>query len=145
MVNTLLNVLDERKEDLPQQRLVFFVKHILPYSMVEDANQYMLAEIFKALNQILPLLKDLYGEFWSESISAMCKHLSTTASEISTLHAILRLMGTLRSLIEDDASEDLQDSWTEQKQQLDSSMIRLLALQSRISSFLIIHSRTNRG
>lgn len=134
MLDTLLELLEDRKEDLPQQRLVFFLKHIIPYLSQEGADQHLVAEVFRILNYVLPLLKDLYGEFWADSLAAIVHHLSISASDIPTLHAMLRLIGTLHSITKGDASDDLTESWEGHVSEVGAALAQLLVRQSSKSS-----------
>lgn len=135
LLNKLFRILDERRDDLPQQRIVFFVKHALPYLTQEVANAYVVCEIFRAFYHMLPLVADLYGDFWSQSISAIVKHLSKPSSETALLHAILILASKLQIFANDKANdetnEDLKESWQEHKSDLGSVLIGLLEFQSR--------------
>lgn len=70
MLNTLLEQ-EDISASFSKQRLVFFVKHVIPWLQAEAVARPIKAELCRALGVLLPLMSDLYGEHWSEILNAL--------------------------------------------------------------------------
>ena len=126
-LNCLLYRPEEFINDIPQQRVVFFVQHIV--SQLEmQMPPYILAEIFRALQIALPAIKDIYGSFWENILELLRSSWKLTAYDehLSCIHASLRLLSTLRSEAVLQANDDLLDAWNESRKSTATSLVILL-------------------
>lgn len=71
LLNTILHGQEGITESIAKQRLIFFVKHVVPW--LQDLNiQYPIrAEVCRALSALLPLMSDIYGEHWGDILNAV--------------------------------------------------------------------------
>ena len=95
----------------------------------------LVSEIYKALNGVLPYIKDIYGSFWREIVTMLANGLADLAEgnedcRLPLVHASLRLFRSLQSLASPDASDDLSDSLADTKEPIMNSMLHALKLQS---------------
>ena len=130
-LNCVLRQTDESGE-IPQQRLVFLVKHLIAQLQTGEISPEVTAEIYKALATLLPLVKDIYGSIWKEIIDIIIDgwtgHMNDDGSKISLMHASLRLCSTLRALAIEESNDDLTDSWTEKRSKLSDGLIDIMKL-----------------
>ncbi|KAF2997626.1 hypothetical protein E8E13_004402 [Curvularia kusanoi] len=124
-------------ESIAKQRLVFFVKHVVPWLSVTQSSLEVRAEVCRALTSLLPLMSDMYGEHWSDILNALSEAWSGTSelqstetkasSPIPFTHASLKLYEQLRRLTEsDDPNDDLIEVWKEAEQPVAAGLINLL-------------------
>jgi len=121
-LNCILHTKDEYVNDIPQQRLLFFIKHMTR----ELSNR---TEILKVLHAVLPPIKEIYGSFWHEILDAVQQDFIISASEDSlpNIHAALRLSSLLQKQRMQEANDDLSDAWTERKGYIAKVLIRLMS------------------
>lgn len=136
-LNSLLYGQAGIEESIAKQRLVFFVKHVIPWLNLGDDARYLKAELCRALTVMLPMMSDMYGEHWSEILSSLATAWSATKeleenesgmdSPIPFVHASLKLYALLRSLTQlEDPNDDLIDAWKETEQPVANGLINLL-------------------
>jgi hypothetical protein len=124
-------------ETIAKQRLVFFVKHIVPWLDATHGSVEIKAEVCRALTSLLPLMSDLYGEHWGDILNALSASWSGTSelqateieasSPIPFTHASLKLYEQLRRLTEgEDPNDDLLEVWKEMEQSIAVGLINLL-------------------
>lgn len=124
-------------EAIAKQRLVFFVKHIVPWLDAARGSVEIRAEVCRALTSLLPLMSDMYGEHWADIMNALSTTWSSTSelqgteieasSPIPFTHASLKLYEQLRRLTEsEDPNEDLVEAWKESEQSVAAGLINLL-------------------
>ncbi|CAI6335532.1 unnamed protein product [Periconia digitata] len=137
----LLNTLFYGQEDIvlsiAKQRLIFFVKHVIPW--LEDSNNSVTirAEVARALTVLLPSMSDMYGEHWGQVLASLAE--SWTAARefeknelgmdnpIPFVHASLKLYAQLRTLTQiEDPNDDLLDVWKENEQAVATGLVNLL-------------------
>jgi hypothetical protein len=122
-------------DSIAKQRLVFFVKHVVPW--LETADLSIKAEICRALTVLIPIMGDMYGEHWNDTLSALAAAWGATQelkedglgtrSPIPFAHASLKLYAQLRSLTQlDEPNDDLIDAWKETEQPIADGLINLL-------------------
>ncbi|GAD98073.1 RING zinc finger protein [Paecilomyces variotii No. 5] len=144
---SLLNLLTHGEEDMtasvPTQRLVFLVKNLVQrwQSGIDflDAK----AEILKVLTSILPALKEIYGSHWIETMEILNTVWTETNGGdegLPLLHASFRLFDRLKSMVNDDANDDLVDAWTESKADL---VMNLISTLHKIDSSATFHQPQN--
>lgn len=129
-----LNCITNRQEDLvieiPQQRLVFFVKHVVSQLFKGISSKSLKTEIFIALGAILPPIKDIYDNFWARIIDFILDWWSSQSligdDDIPIMHASLRLFQTLKRLGYEESNDDLQDAWKEKQGLMLESLLGLL-------------------
>jgi E3 ubiquitin-protein ligase listerin len=115
----LFNILSEGEEspleDVPKQRLVFLVKHLVEWLQGRDAHVSLAiqAESLKSLTHVLPFISDVYGSHWQDILIVLEATVNDPASDQSLqwTHACLKMIATLKSLSKDDSNDDLTDSW----------------------------------
>ena len=133
----LLNLVlkwDEVAGKVPQHRLLLFVKNLL--SWVDDgllASASTTAEVARTLCAIIPLISDVYGSHWLSSLELISRYWSgvdnpeaEVDSQLTAIHATLKLLGVLRAVYSD--NEDAEDAWKSSIAGLSRSLVRLLEL-----------------
>jgi hypothetical protein len=124
-------------ESIAKQRLVFFVKHVVPWLSEGNSSLEVKAEVCRVLTSLLPLMSDMYGEHWGEILNALAAAWSSTSelqsteakasSPIPFTHASLKLYEQLRRLAEgDDPNDDLIEVWKETEQSVAAGLINIL-------------------
>lgn len=142
---SLLNAVIQKQDDIaqavPQQRLVFFVKHIISQMAEGSMSKPVLSEAFKTLAVILPVIKAVYGAFWGQIVDLMVKSWSVPIeqndTQVAPLHASLRICAALHKLAGDDPNDDLQDVWISERKPLVEGLLAVMRqLQGRVVKLL---------
>lgn len=123
--------------DIPQQRLVFFVQHLIgqletsvPSSTVAGG------QIMVVLSFVLPAVKEIYGPFWSAIVDKIQK--TGAEADLYALHASLRLLNLLRKSCMLESNDDLLDAWSEKRPAVAEWLVGTLwQLQGKRLSFLV--------
>ncbi|KAL5374934.1 hypothetical protein PMIN06_008724 [Paraphaeosphaeria minitans] len=137
LLNMLLHGQEDIAHSIAKQRLVFYVKHVIPWLSNGSGAFPLHAEVCRALTVLLPLMSDLYGEHWGEILNALCDSWAVTSalqetesglnSPIPFVHASLKLYAQLRTLTQtEDPNDDLVDVWKESEQAIASGLVNLL-------------------
>lgn len=126
----LLNCLLQRPSDLvdniPQQRLIFFVQHIVNELDI-DKPLPISTEMLRSLHVILPAIKGIYGSFW-ETTFLFAKSIFDVDPDdkhLPVIHASLRLLSLLSKPELLEPNDDLLDTWKENKRSLAISLVML--------------------
>jgi hypothetical protein len=77
LLNTVLGQ-EGITESIAKQRLVFFVKHIVPWLGEDAVVLSVKAEVCRALTALLPLMSDIYGEHWGDILNSLATTWSRT-------------------------------------------------------------------
>ena len=152
LLNTLLSQ-EDISASIAKQRLVFFVKHVVPWLQADDVARPVKAELCRALIILLPLMSDMYGEHWTDILSSLAAGWAATknfeeheswmdryvtfayvirmsayhTSPIPFVHASLKLYAQLRTLTQaEEPNDDLLDAWKGAEQPVADSLINLL-------------------
>jgi hypothetical protein len=115
----LFNILVPEDEsvvaEVPKQRLVFLIKHIVESLKNDDAPLpiSVQSEALMTLCLVLPFIKDIYGSHWQDILAILGTMVGDPASDASLqrTHACLRMITIYRSLAKDESNDDLQDCW----------------------------------
>ncbi|KAM0719105.1 hypothetical protein Q7P37_005010 [Cladosporium fusiforme] len=131
-LNTILSSQDDFVSVIAKQRLVFLVKHIIPW-MEPENDPTVTAEVAKALAHLLPGMQDIYGEHWNQLLSILTdtwSQIDSSAigeSTIPVINATLRLFSSLRKLSTiEDANDDLVDGLKDHEKQIFGGLLNLL-------------------
>ncbi|KAH8726392.1 hypothetical protein GQ44DRAFT_650670 [Phaeosphaeriaceae sp. PMI808] len=136
-LNALLYGQDGITASIAKQRLIFFVKHVVPWLKDADVSKPTKAELCRALTILLPSMGDMYGEHWSDILDSLGDSWMATNeieenesgmdSPIPFVHASLKLYAQLRSLTQlEEPNDDLMDAWKETEQAVADGLINLL-------------------
>ena len=136
VLNSLLNQ-DGILESIAKLRLVNFVKHVAPWLQQDELALSVKAELCRALTVLLPLMSDTYSGDWSTILNALAgiwssaKELEANESGIDSriplVHASLKLYAKLRTLIQDEeTNDDLLEAWKEMEQPIADGLINVL-------------------
>ena len=136
MLNTILRIEDLPLEEVPRQRLVFFVQHVS--GVIQSTNNKDIkCELLKALTIFLPLIKQIYGEFWESILGTIPQIFELEDNSIPLLHASLRLLSTLSKLTtSNDSNEDLEESWADAKLEIANGLLLTLRRHADVSDVL---------
>jgi hypothetical protein len=154
LLNTILYGQEGIATSVAKQRLIFFVKHVVPWLENMATPSAVRGEVCRALATLLPLMSDIYGEHWGsilralatswqkaaelETESGMDRYVArpnlsqsvqmlTTSSPIPYVHASLKLYALLRPLTKsEDPNDDLLEAWEETEQDVAAGLINLL-------------------
>ena len=126
---------------IPQQRLVFFVKHLVSQSQDNSLAPMIRTEIFRVLTIVLPNIKNLYGDFWDGTLSIIretwLNREDAKNSDIPLINSSLRLLSSLRTLATQESNDDLQETWADAKSLICEGLVELLKkLQGKIFLFI---------
>lgn len=115
-------------ESIPSQRLIFLAKHLVAIPSFDQAPEGLQAEICSTLASILPLIKDLYGDFWQAAVTLLRRYLGEfrDATPLAPLHFALRLNACLVSLTDDESNEDLEEELSKAKVSIETSLLEIL-------------------
>ncbi|KAF4438672.1 hypothetical protein F53441_12745 [Fusarium austroafricanum] len=113
-------------------RIVFAVRQITSWlDEPETLSPALCAEICRALNKLLPCMKDVYGSYWEKTIE-FCISLWNRAHDFELdealpfIHSSLKLFKTIESLPE--PNDDLEDALKEYASAKPRALIELLRL-----------------
>lgn len=133
---------DKLLEQIPRQRLVFFVKHLVKQARIQALSRNLKASVTRVLLPVLPFLKDLYESFWEDLIAFLVESWQSVG-EVSDdfaliLHTNVGLYRKLRSLTGDPAcNDDLKDALSADAKTLDELVILLLPKLAEKSANII--------
>ncbi|KAI9877231.1 MAG: hypothetical protein M1830_004467 [Pleopsidium flavum] len=138
IINTIIQNQDGIADGIPQQRLVFLIKHLLSNLGQSIPSSPVIAEIFKVFTVVLPIIKGIYGSHWTEILRSITtvwsQKPSSNDEELPIVHASLRLYATVRSLVGDeDGNDDLEDAWKESLSASSNGLINLLKRPQAVS------------
>lgn len=128
------------KGELPvaNNRIVFGVRQITSWlDDPEELSAPICAEICRALSQLLPCMKDVYGSYWEKTLE-FCTFLWTKAGgcelkeALPFIHASLKLSKTLETMPE--PNDDLEDALKEFTEPKSKTLIDLLKVPREGSS-----------
>lgn len=129
-LNCIINKQEDLIAEIPQRRLVFFVKHMVSQLSKGISLDSIKTEIMIALNSTTPPIKDIYDNFWSKTIDILTdlwtSQNQVQDDDIPILYASLRLFQTLKRLLSAEPNDDLQDSWKEKKEPMIVGLLNLL-------------------
>lgn len=136
ILNTVLSQ-EGITDSIAKQRLVFFVKHVVPWLDAAHGSVEIRAEVCRALTALLPLMSDLCGEHWGDILNTLSSAWSNTtelqsteaeaSSPIPFTYASLKLYEQLRRLTEsEEPNDDLLEAWKEIEQPVAAGLINLL-------------------
>jgi hypothetical protein len=126
-LNRLLNTYAGKLDDVPQQRLVFFVKHVAASLRSSYGSQPLLAESLKVVAYIVPAIQELYGEFWLDLVEILISVLDSNDSMVMTSYCALHLCSVLRSLANKASNDDVEEAWADKEVEVANSMLALLS------------------
>ncbi|KAF2124162.1 RING zinc finger protein-like protein [Dothidotthia symphoricarpi CBS 119687] len=138
LLNTLFYGQEDIANSIAKQRLIFFVKHVIPWLQDGSVTGSVKGEVCRALTVLLPLMSDLYGEHWGEILNALAAAWESNKSidegqeagidsPIPFVHASLKLYAQLRTLTQaDEPNDDLLEVWKETEQPIANGLINLL-------------------
>ena len=134
LLNASLAVYDEGDLPVAQNRLVFAVKQILSWTeTLATRNSKIASEACRALQKLLPAIKDVYGPYWETSL-AFCISIWNSNEDgklsyerLPMIGMSLKLLSILRSL--KDTNDDLHDALVEYSDQISQALIHLLKLR----------------
>lgn len=129
-LNCIINKQEDLITEIPQRRLVFFVKHMVSQLSKGISLDSIKTEIMIALSITTPPIKDIYDNFWSKIVDILT-NLWTSQNQVQDddipiLYASLRLFQTLKRLLSTETNDDLQDSWKEKKEPMIVGLLNLL-------------------
>ena len=128
LLNLLIGRDDDMINDVPSQRLIFLVKHLLSIPSYAEAPDGLQSELLSTLASILPAIKDLYGEFWQGAVKLLTQSLGNIidATQLAPLHSALRLHACPISLTNGESNEDLEGELAKAKSSLETSLLEIL-------------------
>ena len=141
--NTILATQEDAVNGIAKQRLIFLVKHLLPW-LDAVIPLSVRVEVCRALVALFPGMHDMYGEHWEQAISFLVAHWTTDATSedsagsnednILLNNASLKLFATLKRLSRaDEPNDDLVDSLKDKEDQIRDCFVELLKAADGIS------------
>ncbi|CAG8978362.1 hypothetical protein HYALB_00013042 [Hymenoscyphus albidus] len=134
LLNATLSVYSEEEIPVAKNRLIFAVKQILSWApSLANTNASLASESCRALQVLLPSIKDVYGSYWETAIG-FCLSIweSNQDGTLSDEHIpmtgmSLKLYSILRKL--DEANDDLDETLQDQKEAISFALVELLKLR----------------
>ncbi|KAI5821211.1 hypothetical protein BZA77DRAFT_2525 [Pyronema omphalodes] len=133
LLNFALPSQDEGEITLSQPRVMNLMNTLL--SFVDEENEEvemslgLMVETTKALCNILPLAKSMYGEHWEKSLELikMCWEgcVPPTEEHLAMIYMTLKLYGVLATL--EGENEDLDEAWQAEKDELYDRLLNLFS------------------
>ena len=128
-LNLILYQPEDYVNEIPQQRLVFFVKHV-----VEQMQHGLLlipsigGEIMKTLCVVLPAIKEIYDPFWADILEAIPQVWLDALSDkfIYGIYSSLRLLSLLKKPDMQQSNDDLVEAWTGKKERIARGLVGLM-------------------
>ena len=129
LMNSLFYRPEKYVDEVPKQRLVFFVKHMV--EQLKDVSRLppgIGAEILKALVAVLPAISDIYGSFWQELLDLIPRTWEHAASDenVYTIYCSLRLLSVLTKANLQRSNDDLLDAWAEKQGSTRKALVALM-------------------
>ncbi|KAF4966358.1 hypothetical protein FSARC_5928 [Fusarium sarcochroum] len=138
LLSSCAQIYDAGELPVANNRIVFAVRQITSWlDEPENLSPTLCAEICRALNKLLPCMKDVYGSYWEKTIE-FCISLWNRAHEFELdealpfIHSSLKLSKTLESLQE--PNDDLEDALKEYAGAKPRALVELLRLPRDTSS-----------
>ena len=130
LLDILLDGNSEILEDIPSQRLVFFLQTLIRVLNDPSSGLGHRTMALRLLEAIITSIKDLYGEHWEQllkNVVAIWQNGTDMSDDLPLLHASLRLYGRLKSLSNsDDANEDLLEAWKNAQKTVEEGLLTCL-------------------
>jgi len=128
LLSCIFHAAEDYVTDISQQRLVFFVKHIIQQLEIVHPTSVIGGQITSTLFTVLPPINGIYGEFWSDVLEIVGKAgLRSTGDEsLYGVHSCLRLLSLLRRPHMQEANDDLLDAWNEKKGVIEAALLDLM-------------------
>ena len=135
LVSCILSRAQDYVNDIPQQRLVFFVQHLVgQLGNSVPSPSAAGGQIMAVLSCVLPAVKEIYGPFWSAIVDEITK--TGAKADLYACHASLRLLSLLRKPYMLESNDDLLDAWSERKTAVADWLVSLMwHLQGKTSEF----------
>ena len=125
LVSCILSRAQDYINDIPQQRLVFFVQHLVGQLTSSVPSPSVAGgQIMAVLSCVLPAVKEIYGPFWSAIVDEITK--KGAKADLYAIHASLRLLNLLRKPYMLESNDDLLDAWSEQKTAVADWLVNLM-------------------
>lgn len=137
LVSCILSRAHDYVNDIPQQRLVFFVQHLVGQLETSVSSLTVAGgQIMVVLSFVLPALKEIYGPFWSAVLDQIQNIGIGTQADLFALHASLKLLNLIRRPYMLESNDDLLDAWSEKKTVVAKCLVDLLRqLQGKSPAF----------
>ncbi|KAH0351327.1 hypothetical protein KCU83_g4564, partial [Aureobasidium melanogenum] len=135
MLNALFPESKQADSIVAKQRLIFLMKHILPWLDNDEIVTPIKAETCKTLLFVLPGVSDIYGEHWSQILAFLAhtwelgfvREEVADESRMALIYTTLQLSSILRSLKSDEEpNDDLVDAWKESSEVLYMGLMNLV-------------------
>lgn len=143
LLNHMLQQEAEIVDSIAKQRLIFFVKHVMPWLESNEVDMDVKHETARLLDLFLPAISDVYGEHWGQVLDFIRQSCLRSlpgerqlrrSSDIPFTGVVIKLIGTLRGLQGDqDVNEDLTEAMQEQLQPISTALVALLRRLSVLS------------
>ncbi|RYP06375.1 hypothetical protein DL765_009522 [Monosporascus sp. GIB2] len=132
LLNACMQIYDIGELPVANNRLVFAVKQLTSWlETPEDLDYRFAAEVCRALQRLLPCIKDVYGSYWELTVD-FCIYLWTkqitqaVECRLPEIHASLRLITILQTL--EGPNDDLVDVLQSTAEKRSAALIELLKL-----------------
>ena len=135
-LNLLFHNAAVQPEDLAKQRLIFYIKHIIPWLASTSSSVGLQVELCHSLNMMLPSVIDVYGEHWAQTVRYISSFWLNSSrdhdpylgcSTLPLMYATLELFQSLMALCRSgDAAEDLPDAINESRDSWARGLLKLI-------------------
>ena len=148
ILNTILMYYEDAGETIAKPRLSRFISKAVGWLMDEAVEDEVVAELYRMMFHLLPLVGDMYGEYWKNVLESIKSNLelvcelpdANAPALVPSLHAALRVFGVLRriklsenSKEEDERNDDVIEAWNEYESQINTAMVNCLKVPRTVS------------
>ena len=136
LISSIFRTTEDLGMEIPQQRLVFFVKHAVQQLQKLEPGSFISGQTVLILSYLLPAISEIYGDFWADILDIIEKTgLQDPSDEtLFGIHGSLRLLQLLRKPHMQQANDDLLDAWNEKKRAIQEA---LLGLMTRLAGIIL--------
>lgn len=125
LVSCILSRAQDYVNDIPRQRLVFFVQHLVgQLGSSIPLPSVAAGQIMAVLLCVLPAVKEIYGPFWLAIVDEITR--TSAKADLYAVHASLRLVSLLRKTHMLESNDDLLDAWSEKKTAIADWLVGLM-------------------
>lgn len=142
ILNAIIQHSEEAVESIAKQRLIFLVKHIVPW-LEADVPNTIKAETYRALTVLLPGMQEIYGEHWSQILRSLIEYWTSAISlqsngleledRLPVTHSSLKLYAALKTLLRsEEPNDDMVDALKEEQSRIRNGLIQLLRVSEDV-------------
>ncbi|KIW05610.1 uncharacterized protein PV09_03481 [Verruconis gallopava] len=149
ILNTILTYYDDVGETIAKPRLSRFISKSVAWLQDESIDDALVAEIYRMMKQLLPLVSNLYGDYWKIILDSIKSNLELISelpdpnapALIPAIHASIQLFAIIRRIVssekckeeEDERNDDIIEAWNEHENGIHAAIVNSLKVTRHVS------------